>query len=117
MKRWRTNNQAKAQLTNLRGHASSRGIPFKLSLDHFMEVIKGTDFLDNSDSTIDRIDAEMGYEDGNIQIMSRAENTRKFNVYDRLVREGVLKGVTYEQWLDSQEPEPRQQEEDNEHPF
>ena len=82
-----------------------------------MEVIKGTDFLDNSDSTIDRIDAEMGYEDGNIQIMSRAENTRKFNVYDRLVREGVLKGVTYEQWLDSQEPEPRQQEEDNEHPF
>src|SRR6478752_2526805 len=82
MRKYRQNNVARAAYTNLRYHASCRGVLFSLTFKGFKETINGTDYLlrsgpGNNDLQIDRIIPELGYTDGNCQVLTGAENKRK----------------------------------------
>jgi hypothetical protein len=82
MRLWRANNPVQAAYANLKNNASRRGISFKLTLEQFAEWVAGTDYLQNrgrtaESLTVDRIDAERGYELGNLQILTNFENGLK----------------------------------------
>ena len=83
-RRWRVNNPLKDAYKNLRSSASRRGIPFTLTLRHFEDVCDSSGYMlfkgcESNDLTVDRIDATLGYEDGNIQVMTRGDNAAKGN--------------------------------------
>ena len=68
----------------LKGHARGRGIEFSLSFAHYREVVVSTDYINKrgpgpEDLTIDRIIPELGYTDGNIQVLTKRENVIKRN--------------------------------------
>jgi hypothetical protein len=82
MRLWRANNPVQAAYANLKNNASRRSISFKLTLEQFAEWVAGTDYLQNrgrtaESLTVDRIDAERGYELGNLQILTNFENGLK----------------------------------------
>lgn len=68
---------------NLKRSARDRGILFSLTFQHFERISiagghdKNSGSLWGNDTTIDRIDSKKGYEDGNIQILTRSENSEK----------------------------------------
>lgn len=68
----------------LKCNAKRRGKKFTLTLPEFKYFCDQTDYLKlkgkkASSASIDRIDPARGYEAGNIQILSLAENTRKMH--------------------------------------
>lgn len=72
----------------IRTHARKRKIVFTLTLAHFTEVIAPTRYLDESGSErhhlhIDRIKNHLGYEDGNIRVLTCSDNVAKGNVERR----------------------------------
>jgi len=110
MERWRANNPIRNAYTQIRSSAGKRKIPFLITFKEFKRFIEDSDYLqqsgrDPNDSTIDRIDAEKGYQVGNLRVISNGENVWKWNAYDKLVREGKLKGVTYEEFCEQNKPD------------
>lgn len=83
-RRWRVNNPLKWAYKNLRDHARQRKVGFTLTLAHFGEVCEASGYLllrgaEGHHMHIDRIDACLGYEDGNIQVLTCSENVAKGN--------------------------------------
>lgn len=67
----------------LKCSAKNRGIPFSLTKQQFKKFCDETGYLmvkgkRSSDQTVDRIDNNKGYEDGNIQMLSSKSNIQKF---------------------------------------
>ena len=72
----------------IRAHARARKIVFTLTLTHFTKVIAPTRYLDESGSErhhlhIDRIQNHLGYEDGNIRVLTCSDNVAKGNAERR----------------------------------
>ncbi len=66
----------------LRRNAKRRGKVFTISLEYFTSFCKETSYITlkgrkSKSMTIDRIIDELGYIEGNIQILEKGENTRK----------------------------------------
>lgn len=81
-RKYRANDPARFAYNNLKAHAKERGIEFSLTLQGFQDGIRDTTYLVNKgrmkyDDTIDRVIPELGYADGNIQVLSNCENIRK----------------------------------------
>lgn len=95
---------------NLKAHAKARRKPFTLTFDHFAEVATESGYADKTADiganglTINRKKPWLGYEDGNIEILTNAENVRQRYVDEKIAR--------YHQ----QEP-PDEELPDNEYPF
>jgi len=100
--RWRANNPEKSIYSHLKSAAKRRGHKFTLTYEQFktfadeMQLVrlKKADIVTIS---IDRKDPLKGYEDGNLQLMTLEDNSRKQMVYDRLVRKGKI-SCTYDEW-------------------
>lgn len=81
-RRWRERYPVKAAFNTLRYNAKRRNIFFGLSFDFFKKFCKRTAYIQlkgpgPNDMTIDRIIPELGYIDGNIQMITRIANTIK----------------------------------------
>ena len=82
MRRWREHSPLKAAFATLRNNAKRRGIEFTLSLPDFALFCEQTNYLalkglGPDDMTIDRINNYKGYEAGNIQMLTRRENSKQ----------------------------------------
>lgn len=67
-----------------KSNAKTRGIEWKLTLEQYREVVMQQEYMDNKGRTrhclhLDRKDATKGYEVGNLQIITCAENVAKGN--------------------------------------
>lgn len=85
---------------NLRSHAKERGIEFSLTLQGFQDGIRDTTYLVSKgrmkyDDTIDRIIPELGYADGNIQVLPLCDNIKKH--YKDLRKKKIKVPYDYEQ--------------------
>lgn len=79
---WRKRNPLTAAYFSARSHAKARNIQFTLSLEQFAQFAGATGYLNGSGTNghnlhIDRIDATKGYVEGNIQVLTCSENSRK----------------------------------------
>jgi len=67
---------------NLKSNAKRRGKEFTISYGYFKELIINTDYLNNRGQfrgsySIDRVNNELGYVFGNIQVLTLADNSSK----------------------------------------
>lgn len=82
------NNPIKLQYWNKKYNAKKKGKQFNLSYEYFEKMAIESGYDKNSGSkssnalTIDRIDNTKGYEEGNVRIITRLENTYKRNFID-----------------------------------
>lgn len=87
--RWRENQPMKAAFHRLKSHAKSRGIEFRISFAYFAYFARKSELIEKTgrtaDSlTIDRRDNRKGYIVSNIQVMTRAANSRKLAHCDEI---------------------------------
>jgi hypothetical protein len=86
---------------NLRNNAKRRGIEFKITFDQFKQFAYETKYLagkgrQRDSLTIDRIDNSIGYVPGNLQAMTKSDNSRKGNrslIYDYQTRYARVQSV------------------------
>lgn len=81
-RRYRERNPLSITYIQLKINAGKRGIPFLLTFTFFRKFCEETNYLNlrgrgANDMTIDRKIPRYGYADGNIQMMTRADNARK----------------------------------------
>lgn len=79
---WRKRNPLSAQYSRLKESARKRDIEFTIARAEFEEFAVQCDYIATTGNfghslCVDRKDAKMGYVPGNIQPLSREENTRK----------------------------------------
>lgn len=79
VKTWRLNNPERAAFLTLRYNAKRRGVPFEISFEYFKAFAFKTKLLTsrgrNADSlTVDRIDSDIGYIEGNLAVLSLSDN-------------------------------------------
>ena len=91
----RAANPMRAAYRRLKDKAAQRAIPFRLTFGQFEAFALKTRYLALKGNykyslTIDRIDNRKGYQAGNIQALSRHENTMKFAKYDKIRMEKGL---------------------------
>ncbi|PTY03310.1 hypothetical protein DB346_05370 [Verrucomicrobia bacterium LW23] len=91
---WRAKYPLKAAYLTLKTSAVKRRIAFLLTLKEFGQAIYGTEYLerkgwDSNALHIDRIDNSLGYQVGNIRVVTAHENCRKGRLFER--RDSVLK--------------------------
>jgi len=91
---WRIRNPVHAAYDNLRHHARQRKIEFTLTLAHFREIVEPTRYIDDKGCErhklhIDRMDASLGYVDGNICVLTCSENAGKDNNRRRFVDQKI----------------------------
>jgi hypothetical protein len=84
-RRYRISNPISYAWDKLKWSAKHRKISFKLTKDFFKKFCLGTGYADLKGKTaeslsIDRVDSTKGYEPGNIQILTLADNGRKSHV-------------------------------------
>lgn len=89
MRIWRARNPMRAAYNRLKNKAKARKIGFSLSFPQFATLCEVTGYIegtgqDPSCLTIDRIDPNLGYEQGNIQVITLSENSSKGS-YERWV--------------------------------
>lgn len=82
VREWRKNNPIKSAFINLRSNAKRRGIPFEISFEYFNDFSVKTKLLTNSGTkaesySVDRINNEIGYIKGNLQVLSLSDNGYK----------------------------------------
>lgn len=84
MRRWRDNNRIKAIYQSLKARAKGRGHSCGITLEEFTDWCNETSyhllrgrFAHNA--SIDRIKNHIGYEKGNLQILTVGENSSKDN--------------------------------------
>lgn len=80
--RFKQNNPVKYAFFVLKNNAKRRGKKFSLSFNHFESIINNTAYMSlkgrcSGDLSIDRIKEELGYEDGNIQVVTNKANLGK----------------------------------------
>ena len=80
--RYRRNHPLKTTHQILKDNAKRRGVYFNLTLQEFKEFCERTNYLEHKgrlgdDMTIDRIDPTKGYIAGNLQVLTRRENSKK----------------------------------------
>lgn len=88
MKAWRAKYPHKAAYAQIRNSASRRKIVFAITLEQFVAIIEGTRYLCEKGTTkysyqLDRKNANLGYEWGNLQIITCSENATKGNLERR----------------------------------
>lgn len=70
----------------LKDNATRRGKEFALTFEYFEQFCKDNNYLERKqageDLTIDRIEVTKGYIPGNLQVLDRAANTRKWHEED-----------------------------------
>jgi hypothetical protein len=99
----------KSAFTILRTNAKRRGIYFDLTPEQFTNFalsnkLFNKDGTRRTNYTVDRIKSELGYTDGNLQVLTTSENSRKkyvdywYKMYHDLSPEDKLK---YEEYRDS----------------
>jgi hypothetical protein len=80
-KKYRRNNPISSRLSALKQNAKRRGIDISLTLAEFTQFCEETGYVSmleaGVDITIDRKDDQYGYHLWNLQILTRAENTKK----------------------------------------
>lgn len=81
---WRANHPVQYAFHNLKRHAAQRGIRFTLTMEQFETFVNGNDYMNGKgrqpqDLSIDRIECSKGYELGNLQILTKSENSIKRN--------------------------------------
>jgi len=78
--RWRMQSPKRSAYSTLRDHAKARGLAFTISYDYFLGVTDALGYwLGDGVPTIDRVKPELGYEPGNIAVLSLSENVSKGN--------------------------------------
>ena len=83
--RWRSRNRKQSAYATLRDHAIARGLAFTVSYDYFLGMLDCIGFWDHEAETrgewltLDRVDATLGYEPGNLRVISSPQNTVKSN--------------------------------------
>lgn len=87
MRQWREANPLQAAFATLRDHARARGIEFSISFEDFREFAELSDYVERKGTTaqaltVDRRDNLRGYVPGNIQPLTRAENSVKNAKHD-----------------------------------
>lgn len=75
-------NPVRAAYRNLRNNSKRRGITFDLTFEQFRKFAIETDYMRGKGKlqksyTIDRIEAEKGYVEGNLQVLTNQANTIK----------------------------------------
>lgn len=103
----RANAPDKDAFNNLRSSARRRGIPFHLTFGEFVAFAMEHDYLTRKGraslaAQIDRIENDVGYESGNIQILTASENVAKENRRRAAVRQILLGRGVPSQFLPSE---------------
>lgn len=85
----------------LKQAARQRGKEFKLTLQQFRDFCSRTNYIElkgreANSLSIDRINPLLGYEVGNIQVLTKSENTRKMHADKKWMKKytGKLKAAT-----------------------
>lgn len=86
---WREKNPIMFIWHNLKKSAKKRGYEFQLTKEYFIQFVLGSGLLENRGRsaaafTIDRIKNHLGYTEGNIQILTKSQNTMKWHEESRL---------------------------------
>lgn len=93
----------------LKGHAKARGKVFTISLEYFQTFCVKVEYIAKRGKSstcyhIDRKDETLGYIEGNLQILTNAENTRKYKRWKSLNENGqsefeivTIKPITFDQ--------------------
>lgn len=111
MTRWRINHPAQAAFATIRDRAKKKRIEFALTFEQFLSFLttQGEGYLDGRGRCVgclhlDRIDATKGYTEGNLQILSAQENSRKGACEDKKAKwlADRLRTATSRRW--SREP-------------
>ena len=105
---YRANNPMMYAFHNHRHHARQRGIPHTLTFSEFAELVEKSGWISGKGKTaealsIDRIDASKGYVQGNLQVISLSENSRKRFVDERVglilaAKDGHGIGRDHQEW-------------------
>lgn len=83
-RKFRQKHPVAAKFADLRSRAKRRGIVFTLTLEEFTKTVEGSDYIQQTEVKpqslqIDRINCFLGYEAGNIQVITTSENAKKGN--------------------------------------
>lgn len=83
LRNWRKNNPEKYCFQTLRNNSKRRGKDFDLTFEQFLQFAAKTNYILGKGRTresfhIDRIDESKGYTIDNIQVLTNAENVKKF---------------------------------------
>ena len=81
---WRMQNPVKAAYQSLKSSAKRRGISFSLTIEEWEAFVLPTRYMDDKGKQryclhVDRKEAHLGYEKGNLQILTCGENVAKGN--------------------------------------
>lgn len=84
---YRAKHPMRTAFQNLRSNAKRRGKAFELTYNEFKEFCIECDYINNrgrksSSYHIDRIDPSKGYTKDNIQVLTNAQNVKKYFEYD-----------------------------------
>lgn len=87
-RKFKRNNPIKYVYQTLKANAKRRGKRFTIQLQEFENFILGTEYMEKKgrfydDYTIDRVNNELGYEPGNLAVISRRKNQEKYINHDR----------------------------------
>jgi hypothetical protein len=82
LRKWRSKNPFLASYHHIKDRAKQRGIKFLLTKEQFKKFCDETGYLDKKGTTaesmtIDRIKNNLGYQEGNIRILSLSENVKR----------------------------------------
>lgn len=82
LQEWRKNNPLKYAYSNLKSSAKKRNHEFAISFEYFCKFAIETDYIGqkgkkSTSYSIDRIKNELGYIEGNLQILTLSENSKK----------------------------------------
>lgn len=82
LRQWRKKNKLRVCYYNLKSNSKRRGIEFKLILQQFNDFCYETDYFIGrgrriNSYSIDRINPVKGYVQGNIQVLTVSENSKK----------------------------------------
>ena len=106
-RRYRANNPIQSAYQNLRTNAKRRGKEFDLTFIQFKEFAIKTNYIagkgrSSTSYHIDRIDEEKGYTIDNIQVLTNAENSKKYRSYLKVSYDES--GVPYKFWVEQNKP-------------
>lgn len=88
MQLWRFENPDRANFTQIKDRATRKEIPFTITFEQYLEVIKDTAYQDRRGRWlhcyhIDRVDALKGYEPGNLRVITATQNCVKGATEDK----------------------------------
>lgn len=86
---WKEKNRVRFTWHMIKKSAKKRSIPFFVPFKHFKKLIEESNYYSGSgrlgtDLTVDRIDNRKGYCVGNLQVISRIENIKKYHEQDKV---------------------------------